>query len=78
MRTNQKTKVYNYMRTHGEISQREAIFLGVYRLSAVIFELKKELKPIKTELRVVTTSDGAKTAVAFYSLASEEDLNHEI
>ena len=33
METHEK-KVENYMRSHKEISQREAFLMGVYRLSA--------------------------------------------
>lgn len=66
-------KVYNYMLNHGEISQRTAYMMGVYRLSAVIWVMKRDRKiPIKTEMREVINKDGSKSRVGFYSLINND------
>jgi hypothetical protein len=71
----QHQTILKYMQEFGEITQREAIYLGCYRLAAVIFVLKKQGVSIKTELREVEKSDGTKTRIAAYSLMNggEED-----
>lgn len=69
--SNQQRRVYEYLKTHKEISQREAYPMGIYRLSAVVFELKK-LYPIKSDLRTVKNADGTVSRVAFYSLIKFE------
>lgn len=61
--------ILEYMRNNGEISQREAYRLGVYRLSARIFDLKATGEPVITSVRTVTNADGSKSRVAFYRLA---------
>lgn len=77
METHEK-KVENYMRSHKEISQREAFLMGVYRLSAVIFEMKRKVDKdgrhiyhIVTEYRMVRNRDGSQSRVAYYSLGGE-------
>lgn len=69
--SNQQRRVYEYLKTHKEISQREAFKMGIYRLSAVVFELKK-LYPIKSDWRTVKNTDGTVSRVAFYSLIKFE------
>lgn len=70
---NQKVKVLNYMRTYGEISQRMALDIGVYRLADVIFKMKRDDKiMIKSDIRKVINVDGSTSRVAFYSLISDE------
>ena len=74
MTKTKKTKVMEYMQTKGEISQREAIWIGCYRLAAVIFDLKKrDGIIINTEYREVNNLDGSKSRVAFYSLPKNGD-----
>ena len=70
---NQKNKVYNFMKTYGEISQRDGFNIGVYRVADVIFRMKKEGILVKTELRKVFNADGSTSRVAFYSLISDEN-----
>ena len=66
-------KVYEYMKNNGEISQREAYKMGIYRLAAVIWDLKHKAKYfIKSDLREVVNQDGSKTKVAFYSLPDNQ------
>lgn len=73
--TKQQRMIINYMRSYGEITQREAFFMGVYRLSAVIYEIKKSM-PIRSEWRVVTNIDGSKSRVAFYSIIDFSKLQN--
>ena len=66
-------KVYSYMMNHGEISQREAYKMGVYRLSAVIWVMKRDRGMlIKTDMREVINKDGSKSRVGFYSLVNND------
>ena len=58
-KTLQKQRVLDYIRETGSITQLEAIKeLGVLRLSAVIFDLKKDGNAIKSELIPVQTRYG--------------------
>ena len=70
---NQKNKVYNFMKTYGEISQRDGFNIGVYRVADVIFRMKKEGILVKTELRKVFNADGSTSRVAFYSLVADKN-----
>jgi len=65
-------KVLAYMEEHGSITQREAIWLGIYRLSGRIFDLRKE-HSIKTDMIPVTNKDGSISTVASYSLERDAD-----
>lgn len=70
----QKQKVMNYMKNHGEISQRTAYMMGVYRLSAVVWSLIHEDHIfIKSERRKVQNRDGSFSYVGFYSLVELEE-----
>ena len=67
VKTIQKERVIDYIRETGSVTQLEAIKeLGVLRLSAVIFDLKKEGYAIKSELVPVKTRYGT-AHVARYS-----------
>lgn len=65
----QNARVLEHMREFGEISQRDAYKMGIYRLSGRIFDLKAKGEKINTVLRTVENADGTKARVAFYSLA---------
>ena len=66
---NQKTVVIKYMQAHKRgISQREAYKMGIYRLSAVIFELRKAGHRIWTETKEVINADGSVSRVGYYHL----------
>ena len=71
----QYTKVVRYMQEFGEITQRDAIYLGCYRLAAVIFTLKKQGVLIKTEMREVEKADGTTTRIAVYSLIEDGEAD---
>lgn len=73
MKKTQKAKVMNYMKEHGEISQRDAYKMGIYRLAAVIWDLIHEDHIyIKSERRKVQNSDGSFSRVGFYSLPDNQ------
>jgi len=65
-------KVLAYMEEHGGITQREAIWLGIYRLSGRIYDLRKEHN-IRTDMLPVTNADGTISTVASYSLERDAD-----
>lgn len=68
----QKQRVLDYIRETGSITQLEAIKeLGVLRLSAVIFDLKKAGHAIKSEMVPVQTRYGT-AHVARYSEVEAE------
>ena len=62
-------RVKAYIVAHGEISQRDAYKMGIYRLSGRIFDLKAQGEHIVTEMRTVENADGSKARVAFYKFA---------
>ena len=76
MAETKKQRILEYMQEFGKISQRTAYILGSMRLSAVIFQLKKEGWNIKTEMVTVKNKDGSYSRIAMYSLVDEED-GHE-
>lgn len=75
MKMSQCEKIMRYMRMKGEITQREALFLGCQRLASRIHDLKREGQNIKTETRKVKNADGSHSYIAVYSLAEEGKEN---
>jgi len=67
---NQERFVLNYMARYGSIDAKRSIKHGVYRLSARIFNLRKEGYEIITTYYEVDSrlGDKGKALVAFYSL----------
>lgn len=65
----QNKRILAILKEGGEISQRDAYKLGIYRLSGRIFDLKKTGEPIITTIRKVENADGTFARVAFYRLA---------
>lgn len=65
-RTTQAQKVLNFIRQHGSITQRDAVNIGVYRLSARIYDLKRAGVRIYADLAPVRNADGTKTYIAVY------------
>ena len=59
-------KVLQYIDEHGEITQRDAIKLGCYRLSARIFDLKESGVRIDSFRRSVVNSDGSESTIGVY------------
>lgn len=68
-------KILDYMKEHGEISQREAIYLGCYRLASRIHDIKRSGIRIKTETREVENVDGTKSHIAVYSIVKDGEEN---
>lgn len=73
--TTQCQKVYSYMKENGEITQRDAIRFGCYRLGARIFNLKERGVPIQSFRRTVINADGTKTSIAVYKLFQQEEAD---
>ena len=65
----QKERILNYLKEHKTITQLEAInIFWDWRLSAKIYQLKKEGYPIKTEMIKVKRADGSDAYVSKYTL----------
>lgn len=73
----QAEKVYNYIKANGEITPMDAVRLGIYRLAAVVFVMKKAGIPIKTERRKVKCWDGSTAVIGVYSFDDSEDAKSE-
>lgn len=74
-KTTQKERIIEWMKEMGEITQRDAIILGCYRLAAQIFEIKKAGIGIWTEMRDVKNRDGSTSRIAVYSLTHPESIS---
>lgn len=61
-------RILDYMKTHGEITQRDAIGLGCYRLGARIWDLRAAGEEITSTLRPVKNADGSMSRIAVYAL----------
>lgn len=70
MKSNQKNKVIGFIREHGSITQRQAIPMGIYRLSGRIYDLGYD---IVTTMKTVTNKDGSKSRIAVYSLGGGDN-----
>lgn len=66
-------RILNYMRSHDGITQREAIYLGCYRLGARVFDLREDGYIIDTEMISVKSTDGSTARIAKYRLIKEKD-----
>ena len=65
----QKERILNYLKEHKTITQLEAInIFWDWRLSAKIYQLKKEGYHIKTETITVKRADGSDAYVSKYTL----------
>lgn len=68
----QKDIVLKYLKEHKKITILEAIYqLGVTRLSAIIYNLKKDGVNIETRTKLIKAKNGRKTSVAEYILEDE-------
>lgn len=66
----QRKAVLHWLMNNGSITQMEAIeMFGATRLSAIIFDLRKEGYPISTEMVKGKTRFGRTTRYAVYRLA---------
>ena len=73
MREKSKTQdVLNHLRIYGSISQREAVeYYNLYRLSSVIFMLRKRGYEITSEIVPFESKYGIKSNFAIYHLIGE-------
>ena len=68
----QKVRVQMWLDSHESLNPLEAWHeLGVYRLAAIIHELREDGVPIQTDLKPVQNRYGEDCKVAFYSLRRE-------
>lgn len=70
---NQKERLLNHLKQYGKINPLEAwVSLGIYRLSAVIYELRKMDIKIRTENIPVKNQFGETVHVATYILENDD------
>jgi hypothetical protein len=74
--TSQQLRVAIYLRNHGELNPLTAwLELGVYRLSAVILELRKKGFSIRTDRKSALNKFDEKCCFANYVLENKNDDN---
>lgn len=74
----QKQRLTAYLEQHGTINPLEAwVKLGIYRLSAVVFDLRKKGLEIETESVTVQNRFGEDCDVARYKLVRGNANMHE-
>ena len=70
---NQKQAVENYIKEHGSITSFEAFMsLGITRLSAVIFEMKRAGIKILTDRITIENRYGNPTTYAVYRIKTDD------
>lgn len=75
MKKTQQIRVRDYLRKNNGITQLEATHkLGITRLSAVVFDMKKEGYVIDGEMIDVINRFGEKTRVMRYTMISEPEV----
>lgn len=70
---NQNEQILEYMKEHGAISQREAVKLGCYRLSARIHDLRRMGYIVIALTKRFETPEGRCGHYAEYRLAGKAD-----
>ena len=73
MAMTQVEKIEKFIDTFGEITQRDALGLGIYRLASRIHDMRKDGAKIRSESRKVKNVDGTESYIAVYKW--EEDDN---
>lgn len=74
----QKKRILKYMKEHGSITQKEAVYLGCWRLGARIFDLKAQGFPIITIIETVQSTDGSTARIARYKFKNGYKLPDEV
>lgn len=78
MITNQKVIIEKWLKDHGSITGKQAMDeCGVYRLSAVIFELRRRGLDIETYTIQVKNRYGGKSYVAQYKLKDHSKTKND-
>ena len=67
----QKERILDYIRTHGGITNEAAAKMGIYRLSARIFDLREDGIKIVTETVKKKSLDGTGVTYGLYREVSE-------
>lgn len=71
--TNQENRVFHYIQNHGKINPSTSWNMcGVYRLSAVIHNLKAKGYPIKSERKPIKNKFGERVVFAEYTFDKDE------
>lgn len=71
--TSQYSLILNYLKAHGEITPAEAYTkCGVYRLGAIIFELRKDGYNIETRYDALKNKHGRRMHYARYRLEEKK------
>lgn len=65
----QNERVLAYMRENGSITQRDAVWLGIYRLSARVYDLRRDGYKVASTLETVQNKQGEKAVIARYTIA---------
>lgn len=72
----QSQMILEHLRTHGSITQQEAVELfGCYRLGARIYDLKAAGHKISSVIREGVNRFGARTRYAYYTLHNGGESN---
>lgn len=66
--SNQKTKIIEFCKENGSITQRQALKLGIYRLASRIHDLRESGYLIDREMITVKNRDGSTSRVAKYTI----------
>lgn len=64
----QENKIIAFCESHGSITQRQALTLGIYRLASRIHDLRVKGYLIDSERIEVTNADGSTSHVAKYTI----------
>ena len=65
----QAERIMEFMDTNGDITQRDAYKMGIYRLASRINDLRKEGVTIETIRKRVKNADGSESTIAVYRRA---------
>lgn len=71
MAMTQVEKIEKFIDTFGEITQRDALGLGIYRLASRIHDMRKDGAKIRSEIRKVKNVDGTESYIAVYKWEKE-------
>lgn len=70
----QSERVLAYMRENGSITQRDAVWIGIYRLSARVYDLRRDGYKVASTLETVQNKQGEKAVIARYTIAEDGNV----